>query len=326
MKYPKHQIIQFLVCIIILEYSFTFVNGVAHEEAISCGSSHTCYIDTNGDLNCQGENESYEQAPLKATAQGSFIQVSSAMTHTCAVVENDPSAVEAGMVRCWGKNDNQEAPFRKTRSDHPITIYEQVTAGPGGHTCGLVSNGDVECWGSNFAGAAPGTISGPFSQVSAGTYHTCGLLSNNNVKCWGSNWFGQAPPSIEGGNHLQVSSGFHHSCALYVNGSVFCFGENNEQQCNTPPVTDTGTYEQITASGYHTCALKSDLLGVVCWGDNTYGQAPEANSTNSYTSVLPPAGHKFKSISGGATHSCAYVTDLSDVFVRKQCWGWNTSE
>ena len=163
-------------------------------------------------------------------------------------------------------------------------------------------------------------------QLSAGTYHTCGVLSNKNIKCWGSNWFGQAPPSIEGGNHLQVSSGFHHSCALYVNGSVFCFGENNEQQCDTPPVTDTGTYEQITASGYHTCALKSDLLGVVCWGDNTYGQAPEANSTNSYTSVLPPAGHKFKSISGGATHSCAYVTDLSDVFVRKQCWGWNTSE
>eukprot|EP00943_MAST-04B_sp_MAST-4B-sp1_P006254 g6254.t1 len=302
------------------------VSGVVHENLISCGSSHTCFIDTDGILNCQGENESYEQAPLQATAQGSFIQVSSAMMHTCAVVENEPSAVEAGMVRCWGKNDNAEAPFRKTRPDHPITIYEQVSAGAGGHTCGLASNGDIECWGSNFAGAAPGTISGPFSQVSAGTYHTCGVLSSKNIKCWGSNWFGQAPPLLETGNYDQVSSGFHHTCALHVNGTINCFGENTEKQCSTNLNLNVETYVQVTASGYHTCALKSDLLGVVCWGDNTYGQAPEANSTNSFTSVVAPAGHKFKSISGGATHSCAYMTDTSDVFVKKKCWGWNVSE
>ena len=43
------------------------------------------------------------------------------------------------------------------RSDH---FYEQVAAGAGGHTCGLVSNGDGMLGIS--AGAAPGAINGPF--------------------------------------------------------------------------------------------------------------------------------------------------------------------
>lgn len=320
-----------ILCSLGLLSSFAFlpleyVIAVSHETDLSCGSSHTCYIDFEGALNCQGENSVYQQAPLKAVAQGKFIQVSSGMFHTCAVIENNPSAVEAGMLRCWGKNDHEEAPFRKTRPDHPISIYTQVSVGAGGHTCALVSNGNVECWGSNFAGAAPGTITGTFSLVSAGTYHTCGLLSSNNVKCWGSNWFGQAPPLLEGGNYGQVSSGFHHSCALHLNGSVTCFGENLENQCDTDSVAGT-SFAQVTASGYHSCALKSDLSGVVCWGDNSFGQAPMANSTNGYTSVAAPSGYKFSSISGGATHTCAYmVDDSNDEFVSKQCWGWNVSE
>ena len=103
-----------ILCSLGLLSSFAFlpleyVIAVSHETDLSCGSSHTCYIDFDGALNCQGENSVYQQAPLKAVAQGKFIQVSSGMFHTCAVIENNPSAVEAGMLRCWGKNDHEEA-------------------------------------------------------------------------------------------------------------------------------------------------------------------------------------------------------------------------
>ena len=344
----SYNAIFFSFCLLLSSLAFLPLEYVS-AHLLSCGSSHTCYIDSAGALNCHGENTVYGQAPLKAIAQPYFEQVSSGMFHTCAVVKG-------GMLRCWGKNDHEEAPFQKTRPDHPQSLYSRVSVGAGGHTCALVkcspdnlncdTEGDIECWGSNFAGAAPGTITGKFESVSAGTYHTCGITkeddkNDNKIKCWGSNWFGQAPPLLEDGNYSQISSGFHHSCALYSNGSVTCFGENNENQCDTDSVAGM-SFVEVTASGYHSCALKSDLENVVCWGDNSFGQAPLANSTNGYTSVAAPSEHKFKSISGGATHTCAYMVDSNcpddppddptddppylNCVVDKKCWGWNVSE
>ena len=58
------------------------------------------------------------------------------------------------------------------------------------HSCGLRSDGWIECWGSNeYAQAAPPT--GSFSAVSAGGWHTCGLRESGAIECWGYNEDGQ---------------------------------------------------------------------------------------------------------------------------------------
>ena len=83
-------------------------------------------------------------------------------------------------------------------SSNPLTIgamlaYEnalQVSAG-GYHTCALMIDGRIDCWGLDDDGQAT-PPAGIFTQVSAGDYHTCGLRSDGSVECWGDNGSGQA--------------------------------------------------------------------------------------------------------------------------------------
>ena len=287
---------------------------------ISAGASHTCIIDNNvGTVKCTGENSQHSQAPLEAVAGGSFAHVSSGMTHTCAVVGVNSGDDEPGFIKCWGKNDMGQAPNSKTPLNWPAENYLQVAVGPPGHTCAIIDTGEVQCWGTNFAGAAQTNIPGTFSQIDAGTYHTCAISTDKDVKCWGSNRFGQAPKSLTGGVYKHVSAGFHHTCVTMVNGTVDCFGENNHNQVNCP----AGKFKQAAVGGYHSCALFDDegRNRVTCWGDNTFKQAP---------AVVFPAlgdGFNFSAINTGATHTCAYVVNAtSHKYAETQCWGWNVDE
>ena len=47
--------------------------------------------------------------------------------------------------------------------------------------------------------------------VSVGFYHTCALLNNGNIQCWGDNDDGQAA-SYSGGSAIAVSAGYAHTC------------------------------------------------------------------------------------------------------------------
>ena len=145
--------------------------------------------------------------------------------------------------------------------------------------------------------------------IAGGFYHTCALLDNASVKCWGLNNRGQLGidnntnmgdnssemallPSINlgtGRTATAIASGGYHSCALLDNASVKCWGLNNfgqlgiDNSTNEPslmsggevavlPVVNLGTGRTATAIAggfYHTCAIL-DNASVKCWGLNNY--------------------------------------------------------
>ena len=82
--------------------------------------------------------------------------------------------------------------------------------------------------------------------VSAGYYHTCAILDNGDVKCWGRDAYGQlgdggtntnlnAPSSTAinlgtGRTAVAVSTYAYHSCAILDNGDLKCWGRDSDGQ------------------------------------------------------------------------------------------------
>jgi alpha-tubulin suppressor-like RCC1 family protein len=76
--------------------------------------------------------------------------------------------------------------------------------------------------------------------LTAGTAHTCALLEDGAVRCWGDNLFAQlgsarsdgtialsgAAPRLElGGAAIQVAAGERHTCAVLSTHELLCWGE-----------------------------------------------------------------------------------------------------
>ncbi|MBI3976703.1 MAG: hypothetical protein HY331_00825, partial [Chloroflexi bacterium] len=153
------------------------------------------------------------------------------------------------------------------------------------HTCALLGNGTVKCWGWNNAGQL-------------------GLGDTNN-RGDGSNEMGSNLPAVQlGGTAVALTAGIWHTCALLSDSAVKCWGQNNygqlglgdtdsrgdgpnEMGTNLPAVQLGGTAVALTAGGSHNCALLND--GVVkCWGygllglgdTNHRGDEPNEMGTN----------------------------------------------
>ena len=138
-------------------------------------------------------------------------------------------------------------------------------------------------------------------RVSAGDVHSCALLLDGSVHCWGGNSFGEsgggvgvterespeqviaADPAI-----IDLQSGFHHNCVARASApQVRCWGNGSSGQIgdgtNTIPqpvpqgvLGLTGTLESLAVGVDHTCAVTSD--GLFCWGTDTQGVTDAATN------------------------------------------------
>ena len=159
--------------------------------------------------------------------------------------------------------------------------------------------------------------------VSAGTLHTCAILDDGDLKCWGSDQSGQlgedasnsgtgvymnrnTPTSVDlptGRTAVAVAAGGQHTCAILDNGSLMCWGKddygqvgdggNIETSTTQPQFVDLGTGRtavEVAAGGYHTCAIL-DNGDLKCWGSHQHGQLGVGGTGNSSRMYMtsPPA-------------------------------------
>ena len=133
--------------------------------------------------------------------------------------------------------------------------------------------------------------------LALGYEHSCALMKNNVVWCWGSNALGQigigqdgglvpTPMPVAGLGVVVGLSAFSegHTCALTDDGKVACWGDACCGQLGDPkynvtqfapvPVTGLTGVGSIAVGRAHVCALGSDGQTVSCWGKYNGDPAP----------------------------------------------------
>ena len=97
---------------------------------------------------------------------------------------------------------------------------------------------------------------GRATAVSTSGAHTCVVLEDTTVACWGSNQFGQlgdgttedSPTPVPVANLRGVtalSTGWYHTCAVLADGTGSCWG-NNQLRAQDGGVTNATTPVTVT--------------------------------------------------------------------------------
>lgn len=168
-------------------------------------------------------------------------------------------------------------------------------------TVGVLSNGELAAWGSNYPGMCNVPAPGPgltFVAVSAGWDHALALRNDGIVVGWGNNLHGKA--TSPGGAFTQVAAGNYHSIGLRPNGRVDGWGWNAFGQAQTQFPPNGTVFVQIAAKEHFSLARRSDGQ-VIAWGQNSAGQC---------NVPALPTGVTYTDIAAGGTHSSCHSLGL----------------
>jgi cysteine-rich repeat protein len=380
--------------------------------AVAAGWYHTCAFGVTGRIQCWGNGAAGQLGLGDSSSRGdngnemgvrlpiadmgtdqTVLRLAAAFQTSCAILGG-------GELKCWGYNASGGLGLGDTasRGSQAAQMGDQLPVIPLGaevasvaigqaHTCALLGDGRVKCWGSNAFGQlgvgttdsrgdVPNEIqnlpvvdlgSGSAAQaITAGTAHTCALLSDGDVKCWGNNLNGQlglgdtatrgdapgemgdALPRVDLGGLAAnfVGAGDTHNCALLEDGSVRCWGRNiygalglgstdtrgdgpNEMGQNLLPV-DLGAGKaalELAVGTYYNCARLNDS-SVKCWGYNGAGALGLGDTANrgdgagemgdSLPAVNLGTARHATQLTVGMAHACALLDNRTI-----KCWGYN---
>jgi len=318
---------------------------------VVAGGSSSCALSAGGQVKCWGDNTqgalgqgdsvnrgvSHGQLgdalkPIALGAQRTAKSISVGVNAACAVLDD-------GSLKCWGANNSGQlgAAYGSAQGDDPDEMGDNLHAIPlgtgrtaisvsegGYHTCAVLDDGEVKCWGSGASGQlgqdsaldipSPAQISGvPLGgkaiTVSAGNNNTtCALLADASGKCWGS-WKDGA---------ISVS-GFSS-----LGGDKYAVGDYAGEMEMLPALSIGARIKALGAGAQSSCALLEDG-NVKCWGRTALGQGDTETHGFNPTELLavPPvflgSGRKAKAISVGDLHVCVVLDDGGI-----KCWGDNT--
>ena len=318
------------------------LGGGQTAKAISVGISHTCAILSDDTVKCWGYGrkgrlgqgnehligDEAEELEKMATVDLGKDCTAKAVGwgHTSALLDNDT-------VKCWGSGDNGK-----------LGSGEEDDLGDGKDEMG--NNLPIIDFGNSRTAKA----------ISAGGYHTCAILSDNNVKCWGSGNDGKLGqestdhigdeedevkdmPVVDLGNGRTakaISAGGGHTCAILDDDTVKCWGsgmtgklgygnllsrgDESDEMGDELPVVNLGAgrkAKSISAGGNNTCVVL-DNNTAKCWGGGGHGTLGMGNTdrigdNSGEMEALKPInfgkGRTVKTITAGGSYVCALLDD-----------------
>lgn len=318
-----------------------FQAGQPEDNATLGGSSYTtCAILSDGTLRCWGANsygqvgdgsrntQRYTPAIATVPAGKTPISVSSSSSdgaHICAIMDD-------GSLYCWGLNNQGQLGL--------------------GHYCQSGSYVDGCNGGSGHSTPTQVNLpTGRTAEaVATGQSHTCVILDDGSVWCWGDNGYGRlglgnssnsgdwryTPNPVmmpSGTSAIAISLGADHSCMVVDDGRAFCWGRNYFGQIGDGTSEDSNNrymptqvvgysnFNSISAGSGYTCAI-TNVKTLKCWGENNnqrLGLGPSAATGWKYTTpqnTILPAGSEVASVITGYAHACAILTTM-EIY----CWG-----
>lgn len=240
-----------------------------------------------------------EEKEAVAAVSLTVVKATAGYTHGCAVMAD-------GTVRCWGNNLSGQIGDGTTTSRTSagvlvsgITNAIDVGVNPGNYepnsrSCALLSDGEIRCWGVNYAS----------SRAYLGTGDTVSRYQTPVPVCRSGSY--AAGTCVPLDNVVQMSLDGYGGCGLVsTNGAstadnrVYCWGEIGQSgTLNAIPVCTSGSVAgnncveftdavDIDSNQYHRCARTADSRAF-CWGSNTSAQlGTESNSPTSRWQAAP---------------------------------------
>lgn len=223
------------------------------------------------------------------------------------------------------------------------------------HTCALLEDATVKCWGNNAYGQtgdaastvgnryAPVEVSGLTNvlSIAAGSRHTCAITADSKVRCWGNNVAGQLGNGSSGETSpvvdvqglvgaVDVDCGTHHTCALLTSGDVKCWGHDEAgalgESSNPAPYKAVPVHVEnlvikasaIATGGEHSCALLQDS-SLKCWGADFWDQLGDGDGQQNprFTAVTVDGVSGVRFVAAGYNNTCASHLDGTVA-----CWGY----
>jgi hypothetical protein len=153
--------------------------------------------------------------------------------------------------------------------------------------------------------------------ISVASRHTCALLDDGSVKCWGSNGSGELGlgdretrgdgphemgddlPAVDlgpGRRAVSVALGTRHACAVLDDGALKCWGANNWGALGLGDTTTRGVLPEEMGDALPDVPIRRQLAGAKvvvsdgtgllfpdgtfeCWGWNEYGQLGDGSTS-----------------------------------------------
>jgi alpha-tubulin suppressor-like RCC1 family protein len=265
------------------------------------------------------------------------------------------------ILKCWGYNAQGQLGQNSATALPYIPIIPAISLGAGKtaldvsvgayHSCTVLNDGAVKCWGRNYFNASNWGILG---------IGNAGTTASNN--CVGvGNCIGDAAgemtslSSVSLGTNVtatQITSGHYHNCALTTSATnpnkIKCWGYNDVGQLGLGSTSTMGdslaemgdslayvnlgtgrTATKVAAGANHTCALL-DNKKLKCWGLNSSGQLGYNSTTtvgvsssqmgDNLPTVNVGSGMDVLDVQVGENHTCALLSN-NDV----KCWGINNN-
>ena len=307
---------------------------------VDAGTSHSCA--TSGELaavvcwgyarygqigdGTTGDGQSVRSHPtvVRVAPDALLVEVAQVAVgdnHTCAVRSN-------GTVACWGLNTSGQLGSGAVGGIDQPTVHAGHVVVPGG------------------------TLLGDAVQITAGAAHTCALMRDTTVRCWGENSLGQLGTGSAGADRpfptpvttfaggpalagaIQLSAGANHTCATLSDSSVRCWGQASSAQLGTGSWDGVGSFRavpstvrnpvtmfdvlDVTGGTQHTCARLEDTTAR-CWGSRLDGRIGDSSAADGFRTGPTTVGAPIRGVvelTAGGRHTCM-LHDWGAV----RCWG-----